>query len=115
MLQELSSRFIEMAEEAIQSKIALNTYPHISVGFYEEVIKCWNEINNSEDNKKNYAYFASNALGFISYGFYKDVNGRIYIIEAYLNSEIYSIYHPLNFINHIKKFLDDYAISNNMP
>jgi hypothetical protein len=114
MLQRLSNEFIRIAEEAVRSKIDLDTFPHISVEYYEDIIKCWDEINNSEDDK-NYAYFASNAGGYISFGFYKSLNGRIYVIEAYLNSEIYNIYNSINFVNNVKNFLNKYAISNNMP
>jgi hypothetical protein len=114
MLQQLSSEFIRIAEEAIQSKIELDTFPHISVEYYEDIIKCWDEIKNSE-NDKNYSYFASNAGGYISFGFYKSLNGRIYIIEAYLNIEINNIYNPVIIVNNVKNFLDKYSVSNNMP
>ena len=114
MLQRLSRNFIRMAEEAIQTKIALDTFPNISVEYYEDIIKCWEEINKSEDDN-NYSYFASNAGGYISFGFYKCVNNSIYIIEVYLNSEINNIYNPLLVVNDVKNFLNKYAINNNMP
>jgi hypothetical protein len=50
-----------------------------------------NGVKNSEKN--HYIQYASNGFGFQSYGFYNANNGKIYIIEAYMN-KISKIYVP---------------------
>ena len=92
MSTKFSQQLIDITEEAIISHINnTDNLPAISYRDYEEAENGWNIIKNSEKN--HYIQFASNGYGCQSYGFYKANNGKIYIIEAYMN-EITKVYIP---------------------
>jgi hypothetical protein len=90
MSTKFSQQLIDITEKAILSGTT-DSVPAISYRDYEEAETGWNIIKNSEKN--HYIQFASNAFGYQSYGFYKANNGKIYIIEAYMN-EISKVYIP---------------------
>ena len=94
-MSKCSQKMIDSCEAAILSdKLMPKDYdnlPAISYSDYKSTKVGWKFIN--EADKNYYMQFASNASGFTSYGFYKANDGKIYIIEAYIN-EISRIYTP---------------------
>jgi len=92
----LSESFIYEVENTILSgeligKKTDNLMSGFSVGDTENILPNYELIKKSPIN--SYAYFASNAMGMISYGFYKANDGKIYIIVAFVNN-ITKIYLP---------------------
>ena len=94
-MSKLPEQLIIETEEAILSdKLMSDDYdnlPAISYRDYEDIKYGWDLINKSDKNY--YIQVASNGGGFTSYGFYKTNNGKIYIIEAWMN-KITKIYNP---------------------
>ena len=94
-MSKLSQQLIDITEQAILSNKLMpkdtDKLPAISYRDYEDAESAWNIIKNNEKNY--YLQFASNGAGMCSYGFYKANNGKIYIIEAWVN-EITKVYIP---------------------
>jgi hypothetical protein len=95
MSTKFSQQLIDITEDAILSDKLMSkdtdNVPAISYRDYEDAETGWNIITNSEKN--HYIQFASNGYGMESYGFYKANNGKIYIIQAWVN-EISKVYIP---------------------
>ena len=109
-MSRLSPEFIEAAEQALLSDVLVpeesNNVPSISCQYYDYAIEMWNDINKEDVPLNTYLQFASNAMGMRSYGYYKANNGKIYIIEAFMN-EITDIYVPSNKIECLTKTLNN--------
>jgi hypothetical protein len=83
---ELSKRNIELTESLISNHKPSEIIPAMSESDREFAIEYWKIINNNNTPVTSYIQFGSNACGMNSYGFYKSINGNIYIISAYCNS-----------------------------
>lgn len=109
-MSRLSPEFIEAAEKAILSDMLVPegsiVVPSISCQYYNYAIEMWNDITKEEMPLNTYFQFASNAMGMQSYGYYKANNGRIYIIEAFIN-EIRKVYIPSNSIECLTDLLNN--------
>ena len=98
-IQKMSTKFsqelIDITEAAILSDRRMEkdtaNVPAISYRDYEAAEYGWKIITNSESN--HYIQFGSNAGGMQSYGFYKATDGKIYIIQAWVNA-ITKVYIP---------------------
>jgi hypothetical protein len=94
-MSKFPHQLIDITEQAILSNKLMpkdtDNLPAISYRDYGDAEFGWNIIKNSEKNY--YLQFASNGAGMCSYGFYKANNGKIYIIEAWVN-EITKVYIP---------------------
>ena len=86
MSTELSKKNIELTEIWISNHKPSNILPAMSETDRECAIESWKIINDTNTPVTNYLQFGSNACGMNSYGFYKSINGNIYIISAYCNS-----------------------------
>jgi hypothetical protein len=62
-------------------------FPSISYQYYDEANYAYDLMKTAPIN--SYELFASNGMGYQSYGFYKASNEQIYIIEANLNTLAY--------------------------
>jgi hypothetical protein len=89
----LLKKYIDAAEEAILSDSNNTDYSslncQISLDDYDCLREKWVLIQDDEIN--SYHQFASNGCGMHSFGFYKANNGKIYIIDGFLN-EIRNVY-----------------------
>jgi hypothetical protein len=106
MTNTLSEEYINAAEQAILSDKLVpkdTSTPSISYQYYDDAENEWKLIQN--DNINSYRQFASNGMGMTSYGFYKANNGKIYIIEAFLN-KISKIYLPSKRIDCLRNIID---------
>lgn len=100
----LSQSNIDAAEKAIMSDMLVTdgSVPSISMEYYENAENEWRNIQ--DDTMFSYRLFASNAYGMQSYGFYKANDGKIYIIDAWMN-EIRRIYIPSDKIDCLKNLI----------
>ncbi len=92
----LSQANIERAEEAINTKLQPieNNYKlSISYQYYDIAEICYKEIIKETSPVTSYTRFASNGYGYQSYGFYKARDGKIYIIETFIEN-INGVYIP---------------------
>ena len=107
-MSKFSQQLIDITEEAILSDKLMSkdtdNVPAISFRDYEDAENGWNFIKNSEKNY--YIQFASNGFGMSSYGFYKANNGKIYIIEAWVN-QITRVYIPSKDWNCLQHLIND--------
>ena len=112
-MTKFSQQLIDITEQAILSDKLMakdtNNLPAISYRDYEDAESGWNIIKNSEKNY--YIQFASDGAGMCSYGFYKANNGKIYIIQAWVNN-ITKVYIPSKKWDCLKNIIydDDEAI-----
>lgn len=104
MSTKFSQHLIDITEQAVQNEIATDDLPQISYRDYEDAENGWNIIKNSEKN--HYIQFASNGFGYQSFGFYKANNGKIYIIQAYMNN-ITKVYIPSEKWDCLKNVIND--------
>jgi hypothetical protein len=85
---KLSDKSIESAEEAIKSDklmpIEKNHMLSISYRDYDSAELAYKNIIKETTPVTSYSIFGGNALGMQSYGLYKALDGKIYIIDAYL-------------------------------
>lgn len=107
-MSKFSQVLIDITEEAITSDKLMpkdtDNLPAISCRDYEDAKSAWNIINNSDKNY--YLQFGYNAGGMTSYGFYKANNGKIYIIEAWINN-ITKVYIPSNKWDFLENIIDN--------
>ncbi len=83
-MSQLSNTNIENVEEYIKNNKLGDEIPAISEYMKPDAAKYWKQI---EVAPSTYYYkFAEAAYGMTSYGFYKSREGKIYIINAYINS-----------------------------
>lgn len=106
-MTNLSKKYIDKIEDAILSKKLIADgldQPNISFKYYENAEIEWNYIKNADVN--SYSQFASNGCGMIQYGYYKAKNGKIYIIETFLN-EIVQVYVASKNIDCLKDIINE--------
>lgn len=99
---KISQTYIVEAEKAILSDInTSDSFPincSISMEHHECLREKWILIQDDEIN--SYHQFASNGYGMQSFGFYKANNGKIYIIDAFMNDirKIYLVTEDCHFV-----------------
>ena len=99
---KLSEEYIKIAEEYIVSNNTSTEYNfishQISLNDYECLREKW--ILIQDDKINSYHQFASNGYGMQSFGFYKANNGKIYIIDAFMNDirKIYLVTEDCHFV-----------------
>jgi len=105
---KISQKNINIIEDFITNdnikKSDIFKTPCISLEYYDDMRETWTLIQN--DDKNSYYYFASNGGGMNSYGFYKANNGKIYIVDAFINDirSIYMITDNFHFLKDMDKF-----------
>jgi hypothetical protein len=62
-------------------------FPSISYRYYDNALQIYNMLKTEPVN--SYEIFASNGMGYQSFGMYKANNEKIYIVEARMNSLSY--------------------------
>jgi len=109
MTTKLSQHNIDLVENWLLSDKFLNQnnhiVPSISYNDYDLAEEYYKEIRQPDIPINSYYLFASNAYGYTSYGFYKASNGKIYIVEAFMN-EIKNVYIPSSNIDCLKKVFE---------
>jgi hypothetical protein len=87
---KLSQKNIELAEKAICSdklqSIENNNLLSISFRDYYFAELGYKEIIKDTTPNTSYFLFGGNAYGMRSYGLYKSLQGKIYIIDSYMES-----------------------------
>ena len=85
MARQLSQENIILVEELIKNQPSSNING-IAISYRDQAdaIRYFNEISNPNVKPTSYYIFASNAMGFISFGYYKSVDGKIYIIRTFI-------------------------------
>jgi hypothetical protein len=93
----LPQQSIDIAEQHILTKLSTidNNYFSISNRFIERANKLFTEMSLSSTQNGSYCIFAEDSFGYITYGFYKSLNGKIYIIISSLN-QISSVKQPID-------------------
>jgi hypothetical protein len=91
MLNQTNINIVEsIIMDAPETKFITNSdnkCPSISYRYYPDARFIYNEIKTAPIN--SYELFASNGMGYQSYGFYKASNEKMYIIEASMESVSY--------------------------
>ncbi len=104
----LSQYNIEMVEKAIKSDKLLsnemNKNISISYQYYDLAELSYKEMIKEETPATSYCRFASNAYGYQVYGFYKAIDGTIYIVDTYMEN-INNLYIPDKNIDCLKHIL----------
>ena len=87
---QLSQYNIERVEEALKSDklqdIDKNYYLSISCQYYDDAEFCYKEMIKESTPVTSYLRFAANGYGFQTYGFYKARDGKVYIVDTYLEN-----------------------------
>lgn len=109
--RNLSQHNINRVEDAIKSSklqpIEKNFNLSISYQYYDLASTSYKEMLKQETHVTNYCQFAANGMGYQSYGFYKSIDGNIYIVDTFLE-EINNIYIPDKNIDCLKHFFIDF-------
>ena len=89
MDRQLCEKNIKLVESFIQShEPSKSDYPAISYRDQDNAIEYFNEISKEETPITSYYLFASNSMGMTSYGYYKSKEGKIFIIEAFMQEVV---------------------------
>lgn len=106
-LTTLTQNNINKAEHAIKTKlidIEKNYTLSISIQYYNCAIYGYKLMVKDDTPVTSYCMFAFNAGGMQTYGFYKSINGKIYIIDSFLG-DIDSVYIPYKNIDCLNSIL----------
>ena len=97
LFNTLSNVNILRAENAIKSDklqpIEHNYKMSLSYQYYDEVQTIYKEFVKDSTLPSSYFIFGGNAGGMQVFGLYKSIDGKIYIIDSYMN-EIKNVFIP---------------------